>query len=107
MIRSLPGRRPRNNNHNHNRTFAIPLSNPISHSVVNHAVSEELEAMRTQMDEMRRMLAMSMEIQMDTQRAVRQEVAAVFSTFMKDFLMPRAAGMFLSTHQKQLLIHYC
>merc|ERR1719171_1405245 len=42
------------------------------------------------------MLSVSLEVQMDTQRAIRQEVAAVFSAFMTDYLMPR------QQHQQQL-----
>jgi len=82
FIRSLPGRRP----------HAAATSTPHTHihtqsqAAINHGVTAELNSLKSQMEEMKRMLAMSMEIQMDTQRAVRQEVAAIFSSFAQSFI---------------------
>jgi len=52
--------------------------------------SGEIHQLRQQLQEMKQMMAMSMEIQLDTQRAIRQEVSAIFTAFMKDYLAPRA-----------------
>lgn len=46
-------------------------------------LSAELSAMKMQMEEMKRIMQMNFEVQMDTQRAIRQEVAAVFGAFMQ------------------------
>lgn len=37
------------------------------------------------MNEMRQLLRMTMEIQLDTQRSIRQEVSSILSTFMNGF----------------------
>merc|ERR1712164_190277 len=82
FIRTLPGRRPN----------AFQASTyPQSQAAINSGVTAELSNLTRQMEEMKRMLTMSIEIQMDTQRAVRQEVAAIFSSFAQGFLIPRAA----------------
>jgi len=56
---------------------------------VNQHFSNEMDIMKRQVDEMKQMLSVSLELQMDTQRAIRQEVSAVFAAFMSDYLMPR------------------
>lgn len=35
---------------------------------------------------MKQMLRMTMEIQLDTQRSIRQEVSSIFNTFMTEYL---------------------
>lgn len=61
---------------------------------MNENTVSELHSLRHQLDEMKRMMAMSMEIQLDTQRAIRQEVAAVCSAFMRDILS-QTQGIFI------------
>ncbi|XP_057312548.1 E3 ubiquitin-protein ligase LRSAM1-like [Hydractinia symbiolongicarpus] len=78
FIRSLP-----------RRTGPIPRNQPRNvqlEASMNENTASELHSLRHQLDEMKRMMAMSMEIQLDTQRAIRQEVAAVCSAFIKDML---------------------
>jgi len=87
FIRSLPGRRP-----DVQTASRGTAAYPQSQAAINAGVTAELTNLTRQMEEMKRMLAMSMEIQMDTQRAVRQEVAAIFSSFAQGFLAPRAAN---------------
>ena len=48
--------------------------------------SQEIQELRQELHEMKQILRMTMEVQLDTQRAVRQEVAAVFEAFMSDYL---------------------
>jgi len=74
-----------------------PIQRTASSSLFNHSsstahLSDEVHQLRQQLHEMKRMMAMTMEIQMDTQRAIRQEVAAIFTTFMQDYLLPSRAG---------------
>ena len=42
-------------------------------------MSREMRALKTQMAELKAMLRMSMDMQLDTQRAIRQEVAAALA----------------------------
>ena len=49
-------------------------------------------SLRRQLDEMKRMMAMSLEMQMDTQRAFKQEVAAVCASFMQHMFATQTSG---------------
>ena len=53
------------------------------------STSNEVHELRQQIIEMKEMLAMTMEVQLDTQRAIRQEVSAIFTAFMQDYLAPQ------------------
>jgi len=94
FVRSLPGRRPieqQQQQQQYQHQQQQPQSFfPRSQAAINSGVTAELGELKSQMDEMKRMLAMSMEIQMDTQRAIRQEVSAIFSSFMQSYQQPRA-----------------
>ena len=46
-------------------------------------LSSEISSLKQQVAEMKEMMQMTFEMQMDTQRAIRQEVAAVFGAFMQ------------------------
>eukprot|EP00794_Sanderia_malayensis_P005423 gene5423-6101_t len=82
FIRSLPTQ-PRS---------ALPATNNAtrrnvsSTTVPNRAqlnMSSEISDLKTQLEEMKRMMQMSFEVQMDIQRSIRQEVSAVFGSFMQ------------------------
>jgi len=84
FIRNLPGRR-RPSTTSTTGTGTGTGGYTQSQAAINQGVSAELNSLKSQLEEMTRMLHMSMEIQMDTQRAVRQEVAAVFTSFTQQF----------------------
>lgn len=44
-------------------------------------MSREIQSLKSQMEEMKNMLRLSFDLQMDIQRAIRQEVAAALSAF--------------------------
>lgn len=94
MIRSLPRSRPPPqpaSQAQHPTHPQRPTAVFAQHSA--QIASEEIQQLRHQVDEMKRMLAMSMEMQLETQRALRQEVSAVFTAFMQDYLQPsRSSG---------------
>lgn len=58
----------------------------------NADMNSEILSLRRQLDEMKRMMAMSLEMQMDTQRAIKQEVAAVFASFMQHMFATQTSG---------------
>lgn len=47
----------------------------------NMHMSREIQSLKSQMEEMKNMLRLSFDLQMDIQRAIRQEVAAALSAF--------------------------
>lgn len=49
-------------------------------------MASEIHNLKRQVEEMKRMMAMSLEVQMDTQRAIKQEVSAVFASFMQQMM---------------------
>ena len=58
--------------------------------------NNEVEDLRREMNEMKQMLRMTMEIQLDTQRSIQQEVSSIFNTFMTEYLAshpPVSTGM--------------
>ena len=48
-------------------------------------MSREMKALKSQMAELKNMLKLSLDIQRDTQRAIRQEVAAALATALGQF----------------------
>jgi len=64
------------------------VTNLQSTASINAAMSVEMNSLRQQLDEMKRMMAMQMEIQIDTQRSIRQEVSAIFATCMQQYMSP-------------------
>lgn len=58
----------------------------------NADMNSEILSLRRQLDEMKRMMAMSLEMQMDTQRAIKQEVAAVCASFMQHMFATQTSG---------------
>ena len=87
FIRSLPATRRR----------PTPAQRPshstrlptINENVGAIASSHEVQELRQELQEMKQLMAMTMEVQLDTQRAIRQEVSAIFTAFMQDYLTPR------------------
>jgi len=67
----------------------------------------QADDLRREMNEMKQMLRMTMEIQLDTQRSIRQEVSSIFNTFMTEYLAshPQVSGQhnFNQLHQQQQL----
>ena len=57
-------------------------------------MSREMKALKSQMAELKNMLKLSLDIQRDTQRAIRQEVAAALATALGQF---PAATLFVFT----------
>ena len=57
-------------------------------------VTSEIDSLKKQVEEMKQMLQISFELQMDTQRAIRQEVSAVFGAFMQQW-MASQTGVYL------------
>ena len=56
----------------------------------------QVDDLRREMNEMKQMLRMTMEIQLDTQRSIQQEVSSIFNTFMTEYLashQPVSTGM--------------
>ena len=83
FIRSLPpAPRPRASAFNANTAQSARPSQTTSRSQ-NMQLSSEISNLKQQMAEMKEILQMTFEMQMDTQRAIRQEVSAVFSAFMQ------------------------
>ncbi|XP_065071416.1 uncharacterized protein LOC135696069 [Rhopilema esculentum] len=84
FIRSLPRSNrqpPRTANHSNisqRRTSSRPMT-----GTQRQQLTTEVNSLKTQMDEMKRMLQTTLEIQMETQRSIRQEVSAVFAAFME------------------------
>jgi len=56
----------------------------VSQNHVSRAVSLELSSLRSQVNELKEMMKMSFNLQLDIQRAIRQEVAAVVSAAVMD-----------------------
>ena len=91
FIRSLPRsspQPPRAANHSNISQRRSP-SRPMT-GTQRQQLSTEVNSLKTQMDEMKRMLQTTLEIQMETQRSIRQEVSAVFAAFMEQI----GQGMF-------------
>jgi len=66
-----------------------PIQRPTPLRTINErgaSSPQEIQELRQELNEMKQLLRMTMEVQLDTQRAVRQEVAAVFQAFMSDYL---------------------
>lgn len=88
FVRSLPG----NRNHYH-----APHQYQVAAST-----SNEIHELSKQINEMKQMLAMTMEIQLDTQRAIRHEVSAIFNAFIQDYLASdRVSTSTSSVHPEQ------
>lgn len=88
FIRSLPSasRPPRTSNatpRNGTANARTSFSSQLNQRSQNLQLNAEIGTLKQQMTEMREMLRMTMEMQMDTQRAIRQEVSAVFGAFMQ------------------------
>lgn len=98
FIRSLPpGQRPQRVPSRANAAPPPGRSNfPFTSQPRNMHVTSEVRSLKEQMAEMRQMLQMTYEMQMDTQRAIRQEVSAVFSAFMQQM----SQGLHLTIFQQ-------
>lgn len=96
IIRSLP--RTRRTQQASTPRYNHSMSSPAHEN--SGYISDEVRQLRHQLDDMKRMMAMSLEMQMDTQRAIRQEVAAVFSAFMQEYLNPlRPSGKIILSYR--------
>jgi len=95
FIRSLPSApRPRTNNADR---MQATRTSQVTSRTQNMQLSSEISSLKQQVAEMKEMMQMTFEMQMDTQRAIRQEVAAVFGAFMQQ--MSQAAASGLPSHQ--------
>jgi len=85
FIRSLPTpqRRPTPVSQHQPHGIRLPTINENG-----GASSHEVQELRHELQEMKQLMEMSMEIQLDTQRAIRQEVSAILTAFMQNYLNP-------------------
>ena len=87
FIQSLPGTRSANPNRAGSNNSQYRSAR--SQHMLDNSVAVEMQGLRQQLDEMKRMVSVSFELQIDTQRIIRQEVSAVFNAFMQDYLIPK------------------
>ncbi|XP_035824188.1 uncharacterized protein LOC101846543 isoform X2 [Aplysia californica] len=79
----------------------VSVTNISAHSVpytqTNTHLSREIQGLKSQMMEMKNMLKLTFDLQMDIQRAIRQEVAAAMSQFAEQGASGGAAAVPVST----------